>query len=79
MRQYLNEAMHRSLEAGVRLHPVCADIRQIELRPRFDFAINMFTSFGYFEREEDDLATARNAWRSLKAGAFLLSRPTARR
>ena len=34
--------------------------------------LNMFTSFGYFEAEKDDLQVLRNAWNALKVGGRML-------
>lgn len=42
-------------------------------RPRsFDLAINMFTSFGYFDDSDDDLAVLRNLHESLREGGRLV-------
>jgi SAM-dependent methyltransferase len=42
-------------------------------RPRaFEACISMFTSFGYFERPEDDLGVCRNVFRSLRPGGRFL-------
>lgn len=48
------------------------DMRRFERAEAFDAAINMFSSFGYFEDPEDDLTVLRNAYRSLKPGGRLL-------
>ena len=38
----------------------------------FDGGVNLFTSFGYFEKDEADLAALREAARVLKAGAIFV-------
>jgi SAM-dependent methyltransferase len=38
----------------------------------FDAAINLYTSYGYFEDPADDLAVARNVCRSLRPGGAAL-------
>ena len=44
--------LHRARTAGVPL--VRADMRRLPIRPRsMDLVVNLFTSFGYFERDED--------------------------
>lgn len=49
------------------------DIRKLPFVNQFDAAISMFTSFGYFDRREDDLAIFRGVHRALKArGRFLV-------
>ena len=48
------------------------DMRRF-LRPEaFDVACNLFTSFGYFEDEEDNLSVLRNICRSLKKDGVLV-------
>ena len=44
-------------------------MRRIPLRGEFDAAINLWTSFGYFEKPSDDLKTLRGIARALKPGA----------
>lgn len=49
------------------------DIRTLPFFNQFDLAISMFTSFGYFETEEEDLQVFRGAHRALvPGGRFLL-------
>ena len=48
-------------------------MRAIPFENEFDAVINLFTSFGYFEREEDHLQVLREVYKSLKPnGRFLL-------
>ncbi len=54
---------------------VRGDMRSLRFRSAFDAAINMFSSFGYFESEEDDRAVLEGVARSLKPrGKFLMER-----
>jgi SAM-dependent methyltransferase len=48
------------------------DIRRLPFARQFDGAISMFTSFGYFDRREDDLAVFRGVRRALKRGRRLV-------
>ncbi len=70
---YLSEARRRARGQGLDVEFVREDMRRF-VRPRaFDVCISMFTSFGYFEKLEDDLKVCRNAYRSLRPGGrFLL-------
>jgi SAM-dependent methyltransferase len=43
-----------------------------DLGCRFDGVLNLFTSFGYFDRREDHLAVLHGIHRHLKAGGFLV-------
>jgi SAM-dependent methyltransferase len=66
---YLDQG--RSKDAGVEW--VHGDMREFRRDRAFDAAINLFSSFGYFEDPEDDRRVARNVCRSLKpGGAFLI-------
>ena len=69
---YLRRARARSLAENLELKFVQCDVRSLSLRGSFDCAINMFTSFGYFEAEKDDLQVLRNAWNALKVGGRIL-------
>ncbi|MHC4971692.1 MAG: class I SAM-dependent methyltransferase [Planctomycetota bacterium] len=52
---------------------VHADMREFSRERAFDAAVNMFSSFGYFEDQEDDRRVARHMRRSLRpGGAFLI-------
>ncbi|MHB2026753.1 MAG: SAM-dependent methyltransferase [Elusimicrobiota bacterium] len=48
------------------------DMRRLPYRGRFDAAINLWTSFGYFENPGDDLLALRRAARALKPGGLFL-------
>jgi SAM-dependent methyltransferase len=47
---------------------VLDDMREFQRPATFDLACNLFTSFGYFEREEDNLRVLRNVRESLRDG-----------
>jgi len=68
----LDRADERAREAGVAVEWVREDMRRF-LRPaQFDLACSLFTSFGYFENEDDDLRVLRNVHESLKAGGVFV-------
>lgn len=48
------------------------DMRHFEHADRFDGVLNLFTSFGYFDRSEDHLAVLRQVRRHLVPGGFLI-------
>lgn len=48
------------------------DIRKIYFKGKFDAAINMFTSFGYFKNEEDHALAVKKFSQSLKVKGRLL-------
>ena len=49
-----------------------ADVRDFELFSAVDYALNLFTSFGYFETDEDHIAMLRNINRNLMDDGFLV-------
>ncbi len=67
-------AQARQAARGERLnvHFLKNDIRQITYRAEFDAVINLFTSFGYFPSERDDLRALESVARALKPGGRLL-------
>jgi SAM-dependent methyltransferase len=68
---YLREARRAAVKLpNVRF--VRGDMRRIPLRGEFDAAINLWTSFGYFEKPSDDLKTLRGVARALKPGGLFL-------
>ncbi|MDA1195397.1 MAG: class I SAM-dependent methyltransferase [Planctomycetota bacterium] len=48
------------------------DIRKLPFRAMYGSAVSMFTSFGYFDRREDDLAIFRGVHRALRPGGRFL-------
>lgn len=51
---------------------VRGDMRKIKFHNEFDAAINMFSSFGYFSNEKDNIDVLKNMHQSLKHGGKLL-------
>jgi SAM-dependent methyltransferase len=70
--RYLDAAKKRAAQEGLAIEFTQSDMRVFERPNSFDGAINLFTSFGYFEDESDDLMVARNLASSLKPGARLV-------
>lgn len=68
----LIQAQTDAAQLTFRAHWVRADMRRIPFRQAFDVAINMWSSFGYLEDEEDDVEVIRELRRSLKPGGLLL-------
>ena len=66
---YLLERARESADAaGTRVEWVLDDMREFQRPAAFDLACNLFTSFGYFAREEDNLRVLRNVRQSLRDG-----------
>jgi SAM-dependent methyltransferase len=59
--------------AGVRASFVRGDMRRLRFRSRFDAVVNLFTSFGYFDTDAEDLAVLNGVRRALRpTGVFLI-------
>lgn len=71
-RAFIEEGSQRAERAGVDIEWVLADVREFVRPSGFDHAINLYTSFGYFDDPQEDLAFARNLFASLKPGGRLL-------
>jgi SAM-dependent methyltransferase len=68
----LERARERASESGVTIEWVAEDMRRFRRPAAFDLACNIFTSFGYFETEDDDLRVLRNLHESLTAAGVLV-------
>lgn len=51
---------------------VQADMREFVLPLAFDLVVNLFTSFGYFDTREEDMAVLKNIRQSLKPGGVFV-------
>jgi len=70
-REYLAEARRR---AGALKNCRFAegDMRRLPFEGEFDAVMNLWTSFGYFEKESDDIKTLKGVARALKPGGLFL-------
>ena len=68
----LDKARERAMEHRAAIEWVQEDMRRFVRPAAFDLACSLFTSFGYFETEEDDLRVLRNVRASLKAGGVFV-------
>jgi SAM-dependent methyltransferase len=66
----LDKARERA--AGAPVEFVEADMREFVRQGAFDLAINLFTSFGYFETPDEDLQVLRNVRASIKPGGVFV-------
>lgn len=60
------DAKKRSVENNF----VCADLRNIYFRKKFDLIINLFTSFGYFKNDEENFKFINTAYSLLNENGF---------
>lgn len=66
----LRHAQHEAEEAGVAVDFIESDMRDIEFDGEFDLGVQLFTSFGYFDDEDDDMLVLRHVRTSLRDGGY---------
>lgn len=69
---YLKSARAMAKAEGLAVDFVQADMRDFTRPASFEAAINLFTSFGYFEDQEQDLQVLINVCQSLRHGGRLI-------
>ena len=70
--QFLEEARRRADEEGLDIDLAHSDMREFVEPGGFDVAINMLTSFGYFEDPDEDRKVLSNLFASLVPGGRML-------
>ena len=68
---YIMEA-RRKVKALPNCRFVVGDMRCLTFKNEFDAAINLWTSFGYFEKYSDDVKVLKGVARALKPGGLFL-------
>jgi SAM-dependent methyltransferase len=69
----LARARKRAAAAGVELELVQGDMRELAWEGRFDLALSLYSSLGYFLSDAEDLRVLRGVQRALRPdGAFVL-------
>jgi SAM-dependent methyltransferase len=70
---FLRRAKELADTLKVKIELKQGDMREIPFEDKFDAAINMFTAFGFFENEQEDLKVLKGVRKALKPGGqFLL-------
>jgi SAM-dependent methyltransferase len=69
---YLAKARLQAHTEGIAIEFVQEDMRKFRRTEQFDCAINLFTSFGYFDDPADDVAVLANIYQSLRKGGVLV-------
>ena len=68
----LEKARERGREAGAAVEWVQDDMRRFSRPDTFDIACSIFTSFGYFADERENLQVLRNVQENLRAGGVFV-------
>jgi 2-polyprenyl-3-methyl-5-hydroxy-6-metoxy-1,4-benzoquinol methylase len=67
-KRFLEIAKTEAKKAGVKINFIRQDMRKLNFVRKFDAVINIFTSFGYFKSERDDIKIIQKVSRALKPG-----------
>jgi len=68
----LDKARQRAAGNNLEIEWVASDMRSFVRPESFDLAINLYTSFGYFENPQDDMKVLSNVRASLRTGGRLV-------
>ena len=73
----LSDNLLRVAESSARkekldIHFIKSDIRNVKLTEKFDLVVNLFTSFGFFEKDEDNFSIFRTASDLLKPRGYFV-------
>ena len=65
-------ALKHSKEKGLLLKLEIKDMRHFDYKEKFDIALNIFSSFGYFEDDDTNFSVFENAASSVRKGGYFL-------
>jgi len=69
---FIEKAKKDSSELGLKIEFVRGDMRKLPFDHQFDAVVNIFTSFGFFDKESDDMKVTKGVSRALKKGGLFL-------
>lgn len=69
---FIDKAKKDSAELDLKIEFVKGDMRKLPFVSQFDAAANIFTSFGFFDKESNDLKVTKGVSRALKKGGLFL-------
>lgn len=73
MPSYLDEIAEKAERRGLKIELLRSDMRRINFDSEFDAGGNLWTSFGFFEKESDNRLVVKKMYRALKPGGkFML-------
>ena len=68
----LKIAKKNAEEQNLSINFIRSDIREVELNSTFSLVMNLFTSFGYFETDEENFAFPRLAFSKLNTNGYFV-------
>ncbi len=69
---YIREARRKAKHEGLEISFFKQDMRRFRRTNTFDVVINLFTSFGYFRTQRDDVRVATHMCTALRKGGFFV-------
>ncbi len=70
---YLAELKNKAQKNNLKITTVHSDMRRIDFKNEFHAAGNLWTSFGFFEKDSDNILTLKKIYQALKSGGkFIL-------
>ena len=69
---YLSEAKRRAAAKNINARFLRRDMRKLGFENQFDVVLNLWTSFGYFKNQGDDLLTLKAMFKALKPGGKIV-------
>lgn len=69
---FLYLARKKAKKEKVKIRFVLEDMRKLRIHEKFDAVVNLFSTFGFFKKKNDDLKVLKNIYASLKPGGKLL-------
>ncbi len=69
---FLEKAKKDSAALGLKIKFIKGDMRKLPFENQFDAVLNIFTSFGFFDKEKDDLRVLKGVCKALKGGGLFL-------
>lgn len=67
-----NESLSGAKETNLQVEFMIKDMKDFNFSNVFDMAINVFTSFGYFETDEENFKVFENVHKSVKQGGYFV-------
>jgi SAM-dependent methyltransferase len=68
----LKVAKARAEKRNLNIEFIHADLRNFHINKKFNLAVNLFTSFGYFENDYENFSLFRDAFEVLHDGGFFI-------
>ena len=66
------KGLKESVEKDLKVKFLIKDMRYFNFKGSFDIAVNIFTSFGYFDNDEENFLVIKNVSDSLKKGGYFV-------